>query len=325
MFSLWLWEVIPNLNLDVQNIEDEDHRKFRLVGSKQVMLSFSLSPLSLSLSLSCSLFLGLPHSLTLLISHLFRNTLCHSTHSLSLSLCLLSLSLSLSVSFWPLLILEDDIPPTQPDAFLASPKQLAPVVGPVPEISAQELQEIEVATESEAAKSDFITRDDQNTTFPDTKKGNRGQHRAKGGKKKTASEPKTKPKKRPAAKPTAVEEDARPKKRGRKPKVAPEAEASTKEDKKPAGDEGDDPNEGPAQPPQPKAKAKATPKGKAKAKATAAKTKPGPPAPPPGPNPAARPAVRQDWNYSQMVVYWTRNSVGLKIRATGSQAELLNQ
>ena len=68
-----------------------------------------------------------------------------------------------------------------------------------------------------------------------------------------------------------------------------EAEASTKRDKKPLGDKGDDPNDGPNEGhPKPKAKAKANPKGKAKA--TAAKTKPSPPPPPPGPNPGARPS-----------------------------------
>ena len=72
-------------------------------------------------------------------------------------------------------------------------------------VAAAPVAELELASQSD---QEFLTRENQDETFPDTKKGNRGQNRK--ASKKKASEPKATVKKRPAAKQVPIEVEAPP-------------------------------------------------------------------------------------------------------------------
>ena len=197
---------------------------------------------------------------------------------------------------------ENEIPATQPDLCQPKAEGLAPM-----EVGPQTLGEDDSNTEGlEQPLPDhgFLTRADQDQEFPNTKKGNRGQKRAPKAKAKAKANAKglSKAKAKAAArkgKPTKKDKVTPPsenaalpaKKRGRPPKVA----------------KAEGPDDAHSQAVAAKSK-----------RATAAKSKPD------HPNKCARVPVRQDFSYSSIVVYWSRNHLGLKLKATGKQALMLS-
>ena len=129
---------------------------------------------------------------------------------------------------------------------------------------------------------EFLTRDQQDEAFPETKKGNRRnqklqKERAAKAKAEKQDKPQTgAPKKRPAAKQSKPSKVDQPKRKGRKPNP----------------------------------KSKATPGRKRSTSSAADDALPANP----------RFPIQQNYKYSSIVVYWTRNHVGLKIKATNKQA-----
>ena len=205
----------------------------------------------------------------------------------------------------------------------------------------------------------FLTREDQDAGFPETKKGRRPpQPKAKGKGKKGRGKKDASPKK--ASKPRA-------KKSTKQTEPEQQAEDTNEFDMEPAAEVEAEPEHGKQAPkPQAKAKAKGKPQAKAKAKAKA-KTAGKPKAKAKGkakakaqaiaeeeakaPKPKAKsspkrkqeddaddePAQRvtsrrskvlpaqkvpvdQSWRYSYIVPYWSKGAVGLKIKATNQQA-----
>ena len=191
------------------------------------------------------------------------------------------------------------------------------------------------------AKSDasaFLTRADQDEKFPTTKKGNRGTKKdhAK-NKSKVSKDPNPAPKKRgrPPKQREEVQGPGAKKIRRSKPNQGNSKEQSKKKDEAHAEptDQDTTPKKAAARA-KAKASAKGIGKGKAKAKAKVA-PKQDPPASAKGKATASKGhnkrssdddgvkcPVNQNWQHTRLVVYWSRNNVGLKLVATNQQVPL---
>ena len=223
-----------------------------------------------------------------------------------------------------------------------SPAQAGPLgvaaenVAEVAGVDQHEAGQAQVAAPQEKL---FLTRQDQDNAFPDTKKGNRrGEREAKEKRQRKAAKAKASPKKKIAKKPKgkkgskeAEGQDSNQAKRKRESKEGPKrskgkgtgkgqgkgnvqaapSPAQEQETREASALPSSGPNNGrnPGTNTQPNSAPNAAPKSQPKAAAKKARSKP-----------TNRVVVRQDWTHAYIVVYWTKNSVGVKIRATNQQA-----
>ena len=183
-------------------------------------------------------------------------------------------------------------------------------LSPVPEDAS--MQE---ASESALESEEFLTRAQQDTMFPGSKKGTKKKAKAKA---KSKGKPKSsaKPKGKAAMKRPSCAKDPKPKAKAKsKSKGRPRKVTLAQNDEQPVQDR---PNQDESEIETPPSKRDRSavdasspdePKPQAKRRSR-----------PSGPRPVREITVDQSWTHSMIVPYWSKNHVGLKMRGTGSQA-----